>query len=156
MGSLLEARGAIEGASVLDLFCGSGALSLEMLSRGAAKALAVDRDPRLTSAVATYGPRFGVDLKSVALDLLGPPRRVAKALAPHGPWDLILVDPPYAEIGSVGALLAAITGGNALARDAYVVVEHAQRSPATLPPKLATVATYRYGDTGLTLATMLT
>src|SRR5438067_5521821 len=51
----------LSGRRTLDLFCGTGALSLEALSRGAALAVAVDRNPTLTRFVETVAASFGAD-----------------------------------------------------------------------------------------------
>jgi 16S rRNA (guanine966-N2)-methyltransferase len=86
---------AVEGAVVLDLFCGSGALGLEALSRGAARATFVDTDAAAIGAVETNCRRLGLKGRARVL------RR--DALRP-GPWmrpigaasyALVLVDPPY-------------------------------------------------------------
>ncbi|WP_149193934.1 16S rRNA (guanine(966)-N(2))-methyltransferase RsmD [Luteimonas suaedae] len=81
---------ALPGARVLDLFAGSGALGLEALSRGAAEALLVERDPRLAQAL------------EASVQRLGAPARVVRADAPavlraplHGRFDLVFLDPPF-------------------------------------------------------------
>jgi len=82
----------LTGRSTLDLYAGSGALSLEALSRGAASAVAVDRDPRLVAAIAANARELGLDgLRAVRGD--------ARAFleAPGGAWDVIFCDPPYAD-----------------------------------------------------------
>ena len=88
--SLLEARGAVAGARVLDLFAGSGALGLEALSRGAAHATFVERHGatlavarRNASALAAEGTAF---VRADVRTFLG---------RPHDPVELVLADPPY-------------------------------------------------------------
>jgi 16S rRNA (guanine966-N2)-methyltransferase len=87
----LGSLGAVEGATVLDLFAGSGALGIEALSRGAAAATFVDDDPRALAAVRANLAATGLEalasvVRSDALGFLdGEP----------GPFDVALCDPPY-------------------------------------------------------------
>lgn len=88
----LTAQGLVEGAVVADLFAGSGAIGIEALSRGAARAVFVERDRVAARVIADNLAALGLeDLGSV---------RVADVLtwvesSPDAPYDLILVDPPY-------------------------------------------------------------
>lgn len=88
----LGSLAVVEGATVLDLFAGSGAMGIEALSRGAARATFVDRDPAarraITANLATCG--FAGVAEVVAL----PVERFVAQAGPHR-WDLALVDPPY-------------------------------------------------------------
>ena len=87
--SSLESMNAVHGASVLDLFCGSGALGIEALSRGAASATFVDNDPGAIAAVRA---------NLAAIDLDGGEVVRADAvrwLEGGAAFDLALVDPPY-------------------------------------------------------------
>ncbi len=88
----LDSLGAVEGAAVLDLFAGSGALGIEALSRGAARATFVDHDPRVLAVVranlaATGLARLATVIRSDALRFLTDER--------SGSFDLALLDPPY-------------------------------------------------------------
>lgn len=81
---------ALPGARVLDLFAGSGALGLEALSRGAAEALLVERDPRLAQALEASVQRLGAQARVVRGDAS------AFLRAPlHGRFDLVFLDPPF-------------------------------------------------------------
>ncbi len=150
--SALEARGAIAGARVLDLFAGSGALGLEAASRGAAAVTLVERDGNaasvarsnaalvLKSAAANPRPRLDVVTQAVAPWL---------AAAKGSAWDLVFVDPPYdlpeAELADVLAGIAPV-----LAPDGELVVERSTRSPEpTLPEGLLLDRTKRYGETAV-------
>jgi len=87
--SSLESMNAVHGTSVLDLFCGSGALGIEALSRGAASATFVDNDPGAIAAVRA---------NLAAIDLDGGEVVRADAvrwLAGGAAFDIALVDPPY-------------------------------------------------------------
>jgi 16S rRNA (guanine966-N2)-methyltransferase len=154
LGSALEARHAIRGASVLDLFAGTGALAFEMLSRGADRAVLAERDHgalrRLEASAASLGLADRVRL--VALDLCGDPGRVAGRLAPLGPFGLVMADPPWDRVEVVPPLVLALAAAGGLGAGAWLVLEHAKRRPPALSDGLATEATYRYGDTAVLVA----
>jgi 16S rRNA (guanine966-N2)-methyltransferase len=143
--SLLEARGAIEDAEVLDLYAGSGALGIEALSRGASTAVLVERDPR---ACATIQSNVGV--AGVRGALVRRSAVSAYLKRTPGPVDLVFVDPPYADgVDDVVALLPRWTR-----TDALVVVERDARSPApSWPDDLVAEEPRPYGETVLHLAT---
>jgi len=155
MFSALGSRGAVENARVLDLFSGTGALAFEALSRGAKSAVCVDRDRKCVSAIRQGAEALSLkdDLTELAIDLLGSPRVVVDRLGDQGPFDLILADPPYAEIGGAVSLLETLAEAGFLADDALVVLEHASRDALDLGPRLASVASYRYGDTAVAFLT---
>lgn len=89
--SMLASRlGSFEGLTVADLFAGSGALGLEALSRGAAKAIFVEQDApalrALRSNIANLRAQQHCDVRASSVMALGPARE---------PVDLLLMDPPY-------------------------------------------------------------
>ncbi|MBJ6980384.1 16S rRNA (guanine(966)-N(2))-methyltransferase RsmD [Luteimonas sp. MC1572] len=114
----------LHGARVLDLFAGSGALGFEALSRGAAEALLVERDPALVQALYESCERLhaGDAAKVVRADALEWLR-----LPVHGRFDLVFVDPPFAD-GAWAAALQRLPPW--LARDAWLYLE----SPAGVAP----------------------
>ena len=99
----LGSLGAVVDASVLDLFAGSGALGIEALSRGAARATFVDQDRAARLAIQA-------NLEATTLSSLAEvvPSTVERFVATVGErrWDLALVDPPYAFDGWPELLLA--------------------------------------------------
>lgn len=102
----LGSLGAIEGATVLDLFAGSGALGIEALSRGAERATFVDHDRAARAAVSTNLASCGfVDRARVVAATWE--RFLADAARGGDRWDLALLDPPYRFEGWE-ALLAAL------------------------------------------------
>ena len=135
----------VEGARVLDLFAGTGALGLEALSRGAAYALFVE-----TSAAARGIIRDNIE----ALGLTGVTRvfrRDATRLGPVGnmaPFDLVFADPPYGERLGERALTSASASGW-LAADALAVLEEAASPPAGEIPGLMAVGARRVGASEL-------
>jgi len=88
---ILGSQGGVDGMSVVDLFCGSGALGLEALSRGAASATFVDHDPGALSAVRTNLESVGLSEEPVSLIRAALPGWLSGA--PR--YDLALADPPY-------------------------------------------------------------
>ena len=154
LGSSLESRGAFVGALVLDLFAGTGALSFEALSRGAARAVAVDREPRALREIQRSAIELGLQerITLIRLDLLGDPVSVVRKLpeAPGG-FDLVFCDAPYSDVESVPALLVELIRQGRLAPKAWVVIERPARHVWTWPNGLAHDADYRYGQTGISL-----
>lgn len=140
MFDILESRGLVEGAVVLDLFSGSGALGIEALSRGAAAVTFVEQDRRAVLAI-EHNLQVTGYLKASGV-------RVARAevltwLSTYGRQavDLVLADPPY-DFAAWGELLGQL-------RAATVLVEH--RFPLAATGSYAVSREYRYGGTLVTL-----
>ena len=96
-GTVLAVRGSLDGASVADLYAGSGAVGLEALSRGAAEVLLIESDPRAAAVIRTNIAALGL---AGAVLTTGSVERVL-ALGPGGarPRDFVFADPPYALAG---------------------------------------------------------
>ena len=140
----------LPGAAVADLFAGSGALGIEALSRGAARAVFVERDPRAAAVVRANLERTG--LTDVATVVRGDAE--AFCARPRGrPFDLVLVDPPYARpLACVWSLLTVLRDAGGLTPTATVVVERDRRDVARTwgtPAWLAPDHPRSYGDTVL-------
>lgn len=136
--SSLQSLLDLDGATVLDLYAGSGALGLEALSRGAASATLVESDPRVLAVLrrnvaALELPAQVVD-QDVRAFLAGPPRA----------YDLVVLDPPYeVDVDPVLAALVPWAGD-------VVVVERRTRGPApTWPEGLGAERSRRYGEATL-------
>ncbi len=139
---------------MLDLFCGTGALGLEALSRGAQSVLAVDRDPRAVACVKQNAKALAVEpqVRALALDLLGAPHKVVSALGRFaGPFDLVFADPPYALAEPAAALLTALRERGLLRAGAAVVFEHGSKAQLAPPAGFGPLADYVYGDTAVQL-----
>jgi 16S rRNA (guanine966-N2)-methyltransferase len=137
--SILGAR--VEGARVLDLFAGSGALGLEALSRGAAAATFVDSAPAAVRAVRANLEALDAAAevrRQDALRFLGGARDAAC------PYDLVFLDPPYRLATRLGAELSEALPP-VLAPGATVVTESDRRRPLDLELPLSDER--RYGDT---------
>ncbi len=154
LASALDARGAFEGARVLDLFAGTGALGFEALSRGAAEALLVDFDAKAVRQIEDSARELGLEdvVQTARIDLLGEPAAVVRKLPLAAEkFDLVFVDAPYASIDRVPALLGAIAESGALSPSAWIAVERPASFEWTWPNGLAPEAEYRYGQTGVSL-----
>jgi 16S rRNA (guanine966-N2)-methyltransferase len=134
----------LDGARVLDLFAGTGAVGLEALSRGARQAVLVESDRAAAevlgrNAVVVDLPGARVVRRPVAAYLAG---------APDDPFDLVFADPPYAfDEAALADLLAALVSGRWLAENAVVVVERPARgSPPAWPNEVYAIKDRRYGE----------
>ena len=141
---------------MLDLFAGTGALSFEAISRGAASAVCVDHDARVIRELESSARELGVAsvVRAIRLDLFTDASAVVRRLpAVEGGFDLVFADPPYAEIERLPELLLALAEDGRLADHAWVSVEHPAKHRWTWPNRLAQVADYRYGQTVISLGT---
>lgn len=134
---------AVEGARVLDLYAGSGALGIEALSRGAAHATFVDTDRAARRAIeqnlAVTG--MGDRAEIVSVESSGHLRRLGGAGAE--PFDLVLLDPPYGTDDAAWLELLALV--EPVAPRAVVVVESDREVP--LPAGWHALRSKRYGGT---------
>lgn len=145
----LESADALQGARVVDLYAGSGALGLEAISRGAASVDLVEKGAPAATVVQRNAAKVARSIRRDA------PIRVHRAAVatyldrPCGPWDLAFLDPPY-DIAD-GELTAALTAlVPRLSETALVVVERASRAgEPTLPEGLVVERSKKYGDTTL-------
>ena len=149
MFDILEHRfpGRIEGARVVDLFAGSGALAIEALSRGARFALFVDNGAEARALL-----RANVEALA-----LGGVTRIWRADATKlgqapagGPFSLAFLDPPYGQ-NLAGPALAALVAGGWLEEDALCVVEEAAKAEIAAPEGLAVEDERTYGDTRIVI-----
>jgi 16S rRNA (guanine966-N2)-methyltransferase len=142
----------VRGARFLDLFAGSGAAGIEALSRGAATVTFVERDAGAAKTIDANVRAARVDgdgvriVRADALDWLASRARAA------GPFDIVFVDPPYADETALSASLERLGGEEPLlARNGRVVAKHFWR---TVPPAriglLASERERRFGETTLT------
>lgn len=133
----------LSGWSVLDGFAGAGMLGLEACSRGAAPLTLCERDPAVVAHLRRVLRELGVEGELVR----GDTRDLLRSAAAAGRrWDLVLLDPPYADDPGQWAALAAPVTARAL------VIEH--RWGPSLPDPLDGMVQERhrrYGDTGLAL-----
>ena len=141
--------GLVEGARVVDLFAGSGALGIEALSRGAKFALFVDNGPEARALLRANVEAFA----------FGGVTRIWRAdatvlgKAPAGPpFTLAFLDPPY-DKGLAGPALAGLIEGHWLAPGALVVVEESGKAEIDAPAALRVVDERVYGETRVVFLT---
>lgn len=148
--SSLEARDALDGARVLDLYAGSGALGLEALSRGAAAATFVEQARPAAAVIAGNIGRLRKAARGTELRATVATQAVGGYLASAaGPFDVVFSDPPY-ELTNADAEadLAALVP--LLAADAVVMLERSARDPELVVPAGLVLDRRRdYGETAL-------
>lgn len=132
---------SVDGARVLDLYAGSGALGIEALSRGAASAVFVDRAPKAIVAIQANLEALGIEADVRRMEARSALRT---ALARGEAYDLVLLDPPYRRAAGLGRELSEALAA-VLAAGARVVSESDRRDPLALEFELA--GERRYGDT---------
>jgi 16S rRNA (guanine966-N2)-methyltransferase len=155
--SMLAAERSLEGARVLDLYAGTGALAFEAISRGAVHATLVEKNRHALSAIAE-------NVKSLALEdvvrVHATGVEKVAALLGREPFDLIFADPPYADIpsGVVARALEPILKSGAFASDGRFVLEHASRDDLSkmteglpMTTSLELVKQREYGDTAIAI-----
>ena len=140
----LQATGGLDGARVLDLYAGSGALGLELLSRGASTGVFVERDRVALTALRSNAALAKQGVTVVAADVLA-----YLGTAGIGPFDVVVADPPYDLPGNeLVTVLSRLTSAGALAAHADVIVERGVKAHAPeWPTPLTGVRVRRYGDT---------
>ena len=146
--SLFARLGDLEGAAVLDLFAGTGALGIEALSRGAASLVSVERARGAVAALRANVAALQLQFSTRVLveDVAGAVRRLGRA---GERFDLVLADPPYASGEAQGAL-EALVEAEVLAAGAVVVLERGSGHPSPSAAGLALLDERRYGDTVIT------
>ncbi|MBI5904967.1 MAG: 16S rRNA (guanine(966)-N(2))-methyltransferase RsmD [Deltaproteobacteria bacterium] len=144
---ILGAR--VEGARVLDLFAGTGAMAIEALSRGAAEAVLVESSRKAVTILKGNLDSVGVSPGTVmAMDY----RAALRKLAARGAkFSLVFVDPPYGK-GIVGESAAELARHGVLSAGAVVAAERAARDPLDrMPGGWELLTDRKYGDTRVTL-----
>ena len=140
LGTLVD----LEGAAVLDLYAGSGALGIEALSRGAASAVFVESDRRAVAVIEGNLETIGAEgaevvKRDVAAWLRGPP---------EAHFDLVFCDPPYDAAPSLAQLLSDLLP-RVTAPQALIVTESSKRNPLLLD--LPLIDERVYGDTRIAI-----
>lgn len=135
----------LDGAYVLDLFAGTGALGFEALSRGADYCLFVENDAQARGAIRTNSDTL------MAAGCSKIYRRDATQLGPrpsfaHQPFNLVFADPPYGQGLGEKALLSALQGGW-LDASSLIIVEEDKRSAFAAPDGFHQLDRRPYGDT---------
>jgi len=143
----------LRGRAVLDLYAGSGAAAIEALSRGATRAVLVERDPKALAAIAANLGAAHLQEAAVVrrADVLAWLRTAAAA---DGPFDVVFADPPYDQPKDLVTVLETIAaaGPDAILTEGGVVVaKHGRRTPPE--PRIGLLASVRerhFGESTLT------
>jgi 16S rRNA (guanine966-N2)-methyltransferase len=145
--TLAALHGPLDGAGLLDLYAGSGAVGLEALSRGARRVLFVEADARAARVIRGNIAAIGLAGAELVTDRVE--RLLSRGPAGPGRYDLAVADPPYAVTDEeVSGVLAALATGGWLVPEAVVAVERATRSgPVSWPAGYTPDRFRRYGDT---------
>lgn len=144
--ALFSILGDVTGDAVLDAFAGSGALGLEALSRGAGRAVFIDRDRAALAALTENID--ALDLGAQAQVLRGDTLKQLQHL--NGPFDLVFIDPPYAA-QLWGKTLRALDRRALLGQSARVVCEHGRGVEPALPDGWTICDERAYGDVSILL-----
>jgi 16S rRNA (guanine966-N2)-methyltransferase len=138
----------VEGARVLDVFAGTGAMGIEALSRGASFVLFLEQSAEACTIIRANILALGCEAAARVL------KRDARKLgiAPQGEkFSLVFLDPPYGK-GLVPPALAALRDGNWLAKDGLLVMEESAAAAIDLPEGIAIAESRRFGATKIVLA----
>jgi len=142
----------LDGVSVLDAFAGSGAMGLELLSRGARRCTFVDSDRKAAGVVRRNVAALGAQrscsvVTGDAFQLAGRTGSI-----PGAPFDLVVLDPPYATPArDVAALVDSLAEAGALRAGAVVLYERASSSPALEATHATLVRERTHGTTTVDL-----
>ncbi len=133
---------------VLDLFAGTGALGIEALSRGAARACFVEQAPASLATLARNLSSLGIGASARVLrqDVLHAVRDLGRA---GERFDLVFLDPPY-DADALEPTLRALVSAGLLAEGGMVVAERSRRHALPPVPGLVLLDERRYGDTVVT------
>jgi 16S rRNA (guanine966-N2)-methyltransferase len=138
--------GPVDGADVLDLYAGSGAMGLEALSRGAERVTFVESDREAAEAIVRNLDKLRLDSAVVLREDAG--RKLAADAAGGKRYDLVLIDPPYAMLARILPRLATHLPA-VLATNGVAVVESGARDEPDLP--LLKRTSRRYGAARVTV-----
>ena len=135
----------LPGSSILDLYAGTGALGIEALSRGAARADFVEHLPRQCAMISENLEALGLIAKARVYKM----SVETACLSLSGPYEVILMDPPYSELAKVPDLGKV---SRLLRNDGVIVLEHGKRyDPPGASADLRQLQGRVYGDTALAM-----
>lgn len=130
----------LHGARVLDLYCGSGALAIEAMSRGAGYAVFIDMEKKHLDIARKNIEKLGESENAafIRADSSNPPPA-------HVPCNLVFIDPPYNK-GLAQITLENLMKGNWLTKDAILVIETAKREDVIVPEGFEELEDRTYGN----------
>jgi 16S rRNA (guanine966-N2)-methyltransferase len=148
--ALFSMLDGVEGASVLDLFAGTGALGIEALSRGARAAVFVERDAATARVLGANLQALAIAPQAAQVRRADVLEALRSASGRKETYDLVFIDPPYDQARGWGPRLSALLPA-LLGPDARVVVESDRRAQLQLSEDLTVLRSRRYGDTLITI-----
>lgn len=134
--SMLQSKGLIDGAVCLDVFCGSGALGIEALSRGASSCVFVDTDSKNVTANLD---KLGISQRVIRADF-----RQALRMIKDTKFDLVFCDPPY-KTDFAQDVYRLLCKYGMLSKDGVAVLEHAHDRPIKTIPTLNIIDSRVFG-----------
>jgi 16S rRNA (guanine(966)-N(2))-methyltransferase RsmD len=147
--ALFAVLGDMTGLAVLDLHAGTGALAIEALSRGAARAVLVEHDRAALECIRENLTALGARDRAQIV-----PRTVARAareIAQQSPFDLVLCDPPWSDLERAAAELEQLVKQGVLVSGGRVALEHSAKVPRPDIAGLEPEDERRWGDTAVSL-----
>ncbi len=142
-------NGCVADAEVLDLFGGTGALSLEALSRGAARAVIADTSRQAIEAIRRNAANVLKDELQERMLILKTDYRTAIAGLDGRRFDLVFLDPPYRMLEAYGDAIDRLDKRGALQEDAVIVCERRQGTGIVIPEAFEIYDTRSYGETAI-------
>lgn len=145
--------GSVAGRKVLDCYAGSGALGIEALSRGAGSAVFVEKGRQAAEVVRSNLALVGLQRSEIAQVVQRPLEKSLGTLQALGPFDLWLVDPPFAMVrdGTSITALAAMVRAGLLAEGGLVVLEYPSDQECPVIQGLQSEDIRHYGDSRLVI-----
>lgn len=144
--------GGIEAARMLDAFAGSGAMGIEMLSRGARFASFFDIDRQAAALVRKNLESLGCPRDRYRVTSGDVMAMSVRGRLPGVPFDLVVLDPPYDfDPAGVSAFVERLAATDSLSKDALVLYEHASAKPGLDPAGFVEERDKRYGSTSVQL-----
>lgn len=136
--NILNNKIDFDGLTVLDLFCGTGNISLEFASRGAQKIYAIDKHSPCLNFVKDTAK--ALKLNSIITDRADAFKYLEKS---HSTFDVIFADPPY-ELENIAVIHDLVFTHNLLNENGWLIIEHSQRTDLT--SKMNYIETRKYGN----------
>lgn len=141
-------------AQVLDLFGGTGALSLEAISRGAEHAVIVDASRAAMQMIERNAQNVAKEEFSNRISLLKSDYRSAIGLLEDRVFDLIFLDPPYRMVDAYADALLRLKSGGHIHGDTLIVMERLKSASVPLPEDFSAFDTRIYGETAVDFVKM--
>jgi 16S rRNA (guanine966-N2)-methyltransferase len=139
--------GLVRGARVLDLYSGTGAMGIEALSRGAERAVLVERDRAAVQTIRENLQRTNL-AEAAEVAIADVARFVTGEGGPSEPFDLVLADPPYdTPVREVERVLEALSGGWLAGSGRVVLTRPTRSSTLVIPVHFSVTRRLTYGDT---------